>query len=108
MNDCDGALAVADAGAAVVRRCFGTTLPRREKGEGDFATHADLEAENAMLAGRHTHVDPIPTLRDRGAPVQGQARLYSQLAIPAPWASPECDIGILEPPLVHGTGSAPQ
>jgi myo-inositol-1(or 4)-monophosphatase len=53
MNDCDVAIAVADAGAAIVRRCFGTTLQRLEKGEGDFATNADIEAENAMLALLH-------------------------------------------------------
>ena len=53
MNDFDVAIAVADAGAAVVRRCFGTTLQRLEKGAGDFATNADIEAENAMLALLH-------------------------------------------------------
>jgi len=53
MNDVDVALAVADAGAAVVRRCFETTLQRLEKGAGDFATNADLEAEHAMLALLH-------------------------------------------------------
>ncbi len=50
MNDCDIAIAVAEAGAAVVRRYFGTTLQRLEKGAGDFATNADIEAEHAMLA----------------------------------------------------------
>lgn len=50
MNDCDVAIAVADAGAVVVRRCFGTLLQRRDKGAGDFATDADIEAEDAMLA----------------------------------------------------------
>ncbi len=39
MHDCDIAIAVADAGAAVVRRCFGT--------------HADIEAEHAMCAVLH-------------------------------------------------------
>lgn len=53
MNDCDVAIAVADAGAAVVRRRFGTTLQRLEKGAGDFATNADIEAEHAMLAVLH-------------------------------------------------------
>ena len=53
MNDCDVAIAVADAGAAVVRQSFGTTLQRLEKGAGDFATNADIEAENAMLAVLH-------------------------------------------------------
>jgi myo-inositol-1(or 4)-monophosphatase len=53
MYDCDVAIAVADVGAAVVRRCFGTTLQRLDKGAGDFATHADLEAEHAMCAVLH-------------------------------------------------------
>lgn len=53
MNDFDVAIAVADEGAAVVRRCFGTTLQRLDKGAGDFATNADIEAENAMLALLH-------------------------------------------------------
>ena len=53
MNDFDLAIAVANEGAAVVRRCFGTTLQRLDKGAGDFATNADIEAENAMLALLH-------------------------------------------------------
>ena len=53
MHDCDIAIAVAEEGAAVVRRYFGTTLQRLEKGAGDFATHADIEAENAMRAALH-------------------------------------------------------
>ncbi|MDH3600940.1 MAG: inositol monophosphatase family protein [Candidatus Tectomicrobia bacterium] len=53
MNDVDVAIAVADAGATVVRRRFGTTLQRLDKGAGDFATNADIEAENAMLALLH-------------------------------------------------------
>jgi myo-inositol-1(or 4)-monophosphatase len=50
MNDVDVAIAVAEAGAAVVRRCFGTALERLDKGGGDFATNADIEAEQAMLS----------------------------------------------------------
>ena len=53
MHDCDVAIAVADAGAAVVRRSFGTTLQRLDKGAGDFATHADIEAEHTMCAVLH-------------------------------------------------------
>ena len=37
-------------GAAVVRHRFGTNLQRLDKGSGDFATSADVEAEEAMLA----------------------------------------------------------
>ena len=50
MHDCDVAMAVAEAGAAVVQRYFGTTLQRLEKDAGDFATNVDIEAEHAMLA----------------------------------------------------------
>jgi myo-inositol-1(or 4)-monophosphatase len=50
MNDVELAIAVAEQGAAVVRRCFGSTLQRLDKGGGDFATNADVEAEKAMLA----------------------------------------------------------
>jgi myo-inositol-1(or 4)-monophosphatase len=53
MNDVEVAITVAAAGAAVVRRCFGTTLQRLDKGAGDFATNADIEAEQAMLAVLH-------------------------------------------------------
>src|SRR4051794_29833365 len=51
MSITDHALAVeaAEAGAAVVRAHFGSSLTRFEKGGGDFATVADVEAEKAVL-----------------------------------------------------------
>ncbi|MGH2850061.1 MAG: inositol monophosphatase family protein [Solirubrobacteraceae bacterium] len=49
MNDVEVAIAVVRDGAAVVRRRFGTALARTDKGGGDFATDADIEAEKAML-----------------------------------------------------------
>jgi myo-inositol-1(or 4)-monophosphatase len=49
MTDVETAIAVAEAGAEVVRRRFGTNLERLDKGAGDFATGADLEAEKVML-----------------------------------------------------------
>jgi myo-inositol-1(or 4)-monophosphatase len=49
MNDAELAIAVAAEGAAVVRECFGTTLKQLDKGGGDFATNADVEAEQAMV-----------------------------------------------------------
>ena len=49
-RDFDVALAVAGMGAAVVRQRFGSALRRVEKGGGDFATSADVEAEGAMVA----------------------------------------------------------
>jgi myo-inositol-1(or 4)-monophosphatase len=53
MEDIELAIAVAAEGAEVVRRRFGTTLERLDKGAGDFATNADIEAENAMLTVLH-------------------------------------------------------
>ncbi len=50
MNDAELAVAAVEAGAAVVRRHFGTGLTRRDKGGGDFSTEADTNAEEAMLA----------------------------------------------------------
>ena len=50
MDDMAVAIATANEGAEVVRHRFGTNLTRLEKGSGDFATNADVEAEEAMLA----------------------------------------------------------
>ncbi|WP_433303083.1 inositol monophosphatase family protein [Actinoplanes sp. CA-030573] len=47
------AIAAAAAGAAVVRAAFGAPLTRHDKGAGDFATAADLDAERAILAVLH-------------------------------------------------------
>lgn len=51
MSITDGQLAIeaAAAGAAVVRSHYGSPLPRFDKGGGDFATTADLDAERAIL-----------------------------------------------------------
>ncbi len=43
------ALRAASAGAAVVREMYGASLARYEKGGGDFATAADIAAEEAVL-----------------------------------------------------------
>lgn len=50
-TDEDAAVAVAAAlaGADVVRRLYGTQLERFDKGGGDFATEADVAAEQAIL-----------------------------------------------------------
>lgn len=50
MNDIELAVALAETGAKIVRLRFGTKLQRLDKGAGDFATNADIESENAMLA----------------------------------------------------------
>jgi myo-inositol-1(or 4)-monophosphatase len=50
MTDLEVAIAAAESGASIVRERFGTALERLDKGGGDFATSADVEAENAILA----------------------------------------------------------
>lgn len=50
LTDVDVAVRAVEAGAAVVRAKYGTDLVRHAKGPGDFATDADLEAEQAILA----------------------------------------------------------
>jgi myo-inositol-1(or 4)-monophosphatase len=49
-SDTEIATAGASAGAAVVRAMYGRELSRIDKGAGDFATAADVEAEKAILA----------------------------------------------------------
>ncbi|CAM5235144.1 Fructose-1,6-bisphosphatase/inositol-1-monophosphatase [Streptomyces tendae] len=48
-DDAAVAIAGARAGAHVVRTLYGRRLSRIEKGAGDFATAADVEAEEAIL-----------------------------------------------------------
>ncbi|HTJ34833.1 MAG TPA: inositol monophosphatase family protein [Dactylosporangium sp.] len=55
MDDLELAIAAARAGAAVVRARFGADLDRVDKGGGDFATAADLEAERVILGLLREH-----------------------------------------------------
>ncbi len=55
MNDVEVAIELVAAGAAVVRALFGTALERIDKGAGDFATGADIDAERAMRAILRKH-----------------------------------------------------
>ncbi|MGW2176832.1 inositol monophosphatase family protein [Streptomyces sp. NPDC001732] len=48
-DDYEVAVAAARAGADVVRGMYGRRLDRIDKGDGDFATAADVEAERAVL-----------------------------------------------------------
>ncbi|MFG3323860.1 inositol monophosphatase family protein [Streptomyces sp. NPDC048171] len=48
-DDAAVAIAGAQAGAYVVRNLYGRRLNRIDKGAGDFATDADVEAEKAIL-----------------------------------------------------------
>lgn len=50
MNDTELAVELVGTGAAIVRRDFGLSVARVDKGGGDFATSTDIEAEAAMLA----------------------------------------------------------
>ncbi|WP_327411637.1 inositol monophosphatase family protein [Streptomyces sp. NBC_01233] len=49
LDDAGVAIAAARAGADVVRRMYGQPLSRIDKGAGDFATAADVEAEKTIL-----------------------------------------------------------
>jgi myo-inositol-1(or 4)-monophosphatase len=49
LTDQDLAIVAAEAGAAVVRSRYGAALARLDKAHGDFATVADIEAEQAIL-----------------------------------------------------------
>jgi myo-inositol-1(or 4)-monophosphatase len=49
LSDAELAVAAADAGAAVVRARYGTSLARFDKSANDFATDADIEGEHAIL-----------------------------------------------------------
>jgi myo-inositol-1(or 4)-monophosphatase len=54
LDDAAVAIAAARAGADVVRSMYGLRLTRIDKGAGDFATTADVEAEKAILSFLHT------------------------------------------------------
>src|SRR5687767_9809285 len=49
ITDSELALTAAEAGAAVVRSLYGSALDRFDKSLGDFATSADIAAEEAIL-----------------------------------------------------------
>jgi myo-inositol-1(or 4)-monophosphatase len=55
LSDGQVALAAAQAGAAVVRRLFGTDVERHPKLGTDFATDADLESEREIRAVLSAH-----------------------------------------------------
>ncbi|MEU4424559.1 inositol monophosphatase family protein [Actinoplanes sp. NPDC024001] len=55
MQDHQVAIKAAAAGAAAVQQRYGSELARFDKGGGDFATEADLAAEQAVLAVLREH-----------------------------------------------------
>lgn len=55
LTDAELAVSAAQAGAAVVWASFGAPLARVEKSAGDFATAADIKAEQAILEVLRAH-----------------------------------------------------
>ena len=55
LSDAEVAVAAAEAGAAVVRRYYGEPVEHHAKSHRDFATTADLEAEQAILEVIRAH-----------------------------------------------------
>ncbi|GIF74563.1 inositol monophosphatase family protein [Asanoa siamensis] len=55
LTDAEVAVAAAEAGAAVVRRYYGTAVDQFAKSPRDFATTADLESERAIREVIRTH-----------------------------------------------------
>ncbi|WP_406486479.1 inositol monophosphatase family protein [Streptomyces phaeochromogenes] len=53
LGDAEVAIAAARAGADVVRSLYGQRLARTDKGAGDFATAADVDAEKMILSVIH-------------------------------------------------------
>ncbi|HEY1621959.1 MAG TPA: inositol monophosphatase family protein, partial [Streptosporangiaceae bacterium] len=53
LSDAEVAVAAAQAGAEVIRARYGTRLARFDKGQGDFATDADIESERVILGVLH-------------------------------------------------------
>ncbi|GHB61971.1 phosphatase [Streptomyces umbrinus] len=53
LDDAEVAIAAACAGADVVRNLYGQRLARTDKGAGDFATAADVDAEAVILSVIH-------------------------------------------------------
>ncbi|MGA5507362.1 inositol monophosphatase family protein [Streptomyces umbrinus] len=52
-DDAEVAIAAARAGADVVRNLYGQRLARTDKGSGDFATAADVDAKAMILSVIH-------------------------------------------------------
>jgi myo-inositol-1(or 4)-monophosphatase len=55
LTDVEVAIAAAVAGAEAAARHYGSSLVRVAKSAGDFATQADLDAENAIMSVLDTH-----------------------------------------------------
>jgi myo-inositol-1(or 4)-monophosphatase len=55
LSDTALAIAAAEAGAAVIRDRFGTSVARFDKDGTDFATETDFESERAILAALRAH-----------------------------------------------------
>ncbi|MEU0370166.1 inositol monophosphatase family protein [Streptomyces sp. NPDC006283] len=78
LDDTEVATAAARAGADVVRSMYGRRLTRIDKGAGDFATAADLEAEKTILGILHAARPDDAVLGEEGGQqgVAGAARQW--------------------------------
>ncbi|MFI0960959.1 inositol monophosphatase family protein [Streptomyces sp. NPDC021080] len=77
LDDAAVAAAAARAGADVVRALYGRRLARIDKGGGDFATAADIEAEKAILGVLREARPDDAVLGEEGGP-QGAAGAVRQ------------------------------
>ncbi|AXE81893.1 inositol monophosphatase family protein [Streptomyces atratus] len=77
LDDAGVAIAAARAGADVVRNMYGERLTRIDKGAGDFATTADVEAEKAILSVIHAGRPDDAVLGEEGGQ-QGAAQAARQ------------------------------
>jgi myo-inositol-1(or 4)-monophosphatase len=77
LDDAEVAVAAALAGADVVRTMYGQRLARIDKGAGDFATTADIEAEQAILGVLRSARSDDAVLGEEGGD-QGAANVWRQ------------------------------
>ncbi|WP_455358281.1 inositol monophosphatase family protein [Streptomyces sp. SYSU K21746] len=77
LDDAEVAIAAARAGADVVRDMYGRRLARTDKGAGDFATAADVEAEETILSIIHAARPDDAVLGEEGGQ-QGAAEAARQ------------------------------
>ncbi|MEV7377668.1 inositol monophosphatase family protein [Streptomyces lydicus] len=77
VDDAEVAIAAARAGADVVHSMYGKRLTRIDKGAGDFATAADVEAEERILSVLHAARPEDAVLGEEGGQ-QGAAEAARQ------------------------------
>ncbi|WP_066375320.1 inositol monophosphatase family protein [Herbidospora mongoliensis] len=76
LSDAEVAVTAAEAGAAVVRSYYGKPVPRYDKSSVDFATVADLEAEQAILDVIRDHRPDDAFLGEEGGLIGSSDRVW--------------------------------